>query len=249
MAFAAFCLASSAVYAWNDVLDRHRDAKHPRKSLRPVASGAVSAGAALATAALCAGGAAALGLAVGPRLLLLLGCYGAINAAYSRWLKRVVLLDVFCIASGFLLRLLAGTWGLDIPPSQWFLLCTFLLSLFLGFSKRYAERVETLRDPGAKREVMGEYSPELLRSLLSVTLACTLLTYGLYTMSPRTAEVHATADLIYTLPFAAFALFRYLLLVLDRGFGEDTVAEVLRDKGLFWGTAAYLAAACFILLR
>ena len=249
LAFAAFCLASSAAYAFNDALDSEADGKHPRKRLRPVASGTVSAPAALALAALCGLGSLGLACLVGTRLFVLIGCYGAINVAYSRWLKHVVLIDVFCIASGFSLRLLAGTWGIGIPPSQWFVLCAFLLSLFLGFSKRYAERMDDTQDPEARRAVVEEYSPEFLRTLLSVTLACTLIAYGLYTLSPQTLEVHGTKGLIYTLPVAALVMFRYLYLVMERGFGENLASEFLRDRPLIAGIALYAALTGALLIK
>jgi 4-hydroxybenzoate polyprenyltransferase len=238
-AFAAFCLASSAVYVLNDLLDREADRNHPRKRQRPLAAATASVPLAVALGLACAAASLLLALSVSGRLAALLGVYGLINAAYSRWLKHVVLLDVFCIASGFLLRLLAGTWGIGLPPSQWFVLCTFLLSLFLGFSKRYAERMDTSQSAEHKRAVVEEYSPEFLRLLLAVTLACTLMTYGLYTMNPQTVAVHGTERLIYTLPFAAFVMFRYLYLVMERGFGENLSGELIRDKGLLGGGLAY----------
>lgn len=248
-AFAAFCLASGAVYALNDLLDREADARHPRKRVRPVASGAIAVPVAAALSLLCAAGALALSAALGTRLLAITACYLLINIAYTRKLKHVVLVDVFCIASGFLLRLLAGTTGVGIPPSQWFVLCTFLLSLFLGFSKRYAERMDDTQDPESKRAVVEEYTPDFLRMLLSVTLACTLMTYGLYTMSARTVAIHQTEGLIYTLPFAAFVMFRYLWLVTRRGFGENLAAELFRDKAMLLGITIYVLSAGLLLFR
>jgi len=151
-----------------------------------------------------------------------------------------VLVDVFCIAAGFLLRLLAGTWGVGIEPSQWFLLCTLAMSLFLGFSKRYAERMDKERPLEEKRTVLRNYSPEFLRALMSVTLSATLITYGLYTTSARTVAVHGTERLIYTLPIAMFGMFRYLYLVMERGLGENTVADILRDRQMLLASALYL---------
>jgi 4-hydroxybenzoate polyprenyltransferase len=241
LAFASFCLASSAVYALNDILDRHADARHPRKRFRPVASGKITVSAAIALSLACAVAALQLAGIVGRALFGLILVYLVVNTAYSRWLKHIVLVDVFCIASGFILRLLAGTLGVGIPPSQWFMLCTFLLSLFLGFSKRYAEGMEDGRDASEQRVVLEDYSPELLRLLLAVTLACTLMAYGLYTMSPSTLAVHGTGKLIYTLPIAAFVMFRYLYLVVQRGFGENLAGELLRDRGILVGILAYLA--------
>jgi 4-hydroxybenzoate polyprenyltransferase len=246
-AFAAFCLAASAVYACNDALDAPEDRLHPRKRERPVAAGTLSAAAAFAWAAALGAAALGLGMMAGPRLQVCLVAYGLINALYSRFLKRMVLLDVFCIAAGFLLRLLAGTWGIGVEPSEWFLLCTLNLSLFLGFSKRYAERVDPLRPLEEKRAVLRNYSPELLRTLLGITLASTVITYGLYTTSPRTALVHPHAHLIYTLPIALFGMFRYLYLVMEQGFGENTVADVRKDKPLLLACVAYAAVSLLLL--
>ena len=246
-AFAAFCLAASAVYACNDALDASEDRMHPRKRERPVASGRLSTPAAFALAAALGAAALGLGMIAGPRLQICLIAYGLVNALYSRFLKRMVLLDVFCIAAGFLLRLVAGTWGIGVEPSEWFLLCTLNLSLFLGFSKRYAERVDPLRPLEEKRAVLRNYSPEFLRTLLGITLASTVITYGLYTTSPRTALVHPHAHLIYTLPIALFGLFRYLYLVMEKGFGENTVADVFKDKPLLLACVAYAALSLLLL--
>lgn len=242
-AFAAFCLAASAVYAFNDAVDAEKDRRHPEKRLRPVAAGEISPAAALMLAAGLIAASALVSLLGGPRLLWAVAAYLVLNAAYTMGLKDRVLIDVFCIASGFILRLLAGTWGVGIEPSQWFLLCTMTLSLFLGFSKRYAELMDGARDLDEKRAVLRRYSPEFLRVLLGVTLSATLMTYGLYTTSPRTLEVHGTSLLIYTLPLVMFALFRYLYLVMERGYGENTVADVFADRQMAAAILLYVAFA------
>lgn len=246
-AFLAFCLAASGVYCINDVLDLKEDSAHPRKRQRPLAAGEVSPNAAYALAAALGAAALAVSLYAGPRLSLCLAVYAGINILYSRTLKRMVLVDVFCIASGFIIRLLAGTWGIGVEPSQWFLLCTLNLSLFLGFSKRYAELIDGQRPLEDKRIVLKSYSPEFLRSLLAITLSATLITYGLYTTSERTLEVHGSTRLIYTLPIAMFGLFRYLYLVMEKGYGENTVADVRKDPAMLIVCALYLFA-CLILL-
>lgn len=248
-AFVAFCLAASAVYCFNDAVDMDKDRLHPDKRLRPVASGEVSQAAAYALAAVLIAASAVLALLTDVRLLWTVAAYLALNAAYSAGLKDRVLIDVFCIASGFILRLLAGTWGIGIEPSQWFLLCTMTLSLFLGFSKRYAELTDGKRSMQEKRAVLRRYSPEFLRVLLGVTLSSTLMTYGLYTTSPRTLAVHGTSQLIYTLPLVMFVMFRYLYLVMQRGFGENTVADVLGDKQMLLASFAYvILAGCLLWL-
>ncbi len=239
-ALAVFCLAASAVYCLNDAVDADKDSLHPEKRRRPVASGEVSRGAALALAALLGTSSLLLSAWAGPRLVLVAAAYLALNAAYTFGLKHRVILDVFCLASGFILRLLAGTWGVGIPPSQWFLLCTLSLSLFLGFSKRYAELIDPGRTLEEKRDVLRLYSPEFLRVLLGTTLSATIMAYGLYTTSSRTVSVHGTSQLLGTLPIVLFAMFRYLYLVMQRGFGENTVADFLRDRQLLLAAAAYV---------
>ena len=241
-AFAAFCLAASAIYCMNDAWDAAEDRNHPHKRLRPIAAGILSAQTGFILSVILIILSMALGAFMDLRLVGMLAAYLVINLLYSRGLKNQVLLDVFCIASGFILRLLAGTWGIGIEPSQWFLLCTLALSLFLGFSKRYAELVDSERPLEAKRRVLKNYSPEFLRLLLGVTLSATLITYALYTTSPRTAEIHHTAGLIYTLPLFMWGLFRYLYLVMREGFGENTLADVLRDGQMLLVSAFYLAA-------
>jgi 4-hydroxybenzoate polyprenyltransferase len=223
------------------------DRGHPLKRLRPLASGALSQSVGYAFAAAMAAGALAISLWTGPKLSTALVAYMVVNALYSRLLKHLVLLDVFCIAFGFIIRLLAGTWGIGIEPSQWFLLCTMALSLFLGFSKRYAERMDTHRPLSAKRSVMQCYSPEFLRVLLAVTLSATLITYGLYTTNVQTVEFHETGNLIYSLPIAMFGLFRYLYLVMERGFGENTVADIFKDHAMLSICVLYVAVVSIML--
>jgi len=247
-AFVVFCLAASAVYCVNDALDLEDDRSHPLKRSRPLASGALSSSAAYAFAAALASGALAISLWTGPKLSVALIAYMGVNVLYSRVLKHKVLVDVFCIAFGFIIRLLAGTWGIGVEPSQWFLLCTMALSLFLGFSKRYAERMDGSRPLEEKRAVLRSYSPEFLRILLGVTLSATLITYGLYTTNTRTVEFHHTENLIYSLPIAMFGLFRYLYLVMERGYGENTVADILKDRLMLTVCAIYIGSVGLLLV-
>jgi 4-hydroxybenzoate polyprenyltransferase len=246
-AFIAFCLAASAAYCVNDALDLAEDRAHPRKRERPLAAGTLSVGAAYAFAAVLGASALAIGWIAGWPLIVCIAAYAAINLLYSRWLKQAVLLDVFCIASGFIIRLLAGTWGIGVEPSQWFLLCTLNLSLFLGFSKRYAELMDAERPLEEKRIVLRNYSPEFLRVLLAINLSATLITYGLYTTSARTIQVHGSTRLVYTLPIAMLGLFRYLYLVMQKGYGENTVADVRKDPAMMAICVAYVCAGGLLL--
>ncbi len=231
-AFGAFCLFSSAVYIVNDWGDRTSDARHPTKRLRPLASGAVDPAAALALAAMLLVGGLALGWGHG-LLLVLLGIYVASNLAYSWRLKQVPVVDVFIIALGFMLRLLAGTAGVGIPPSRWLILTGIFAALFLGFSKR---RAETFHTAASQRSVLEHYPPALLDTFVAVTMTATLLTYSLFATSPESQAQHGER-LVYTVPIVIFGMLRYAYQV-HRGRGEDVSRDLLRDP---WIVAALLA--------
>ena len=234
IAFAAFCCVSSFVYILNDWRDRASDALHPRKSKRPLASGALSVPAALALAGLLL--IAGLWLAAGNRALLwLLGLYVVLNLAYSWRLKHVPVVDVSLIASGFMLRLLAGTLAVGIPPSRWLLLTGLFIALFLGFSKRKAE---SFHEAANQRAVMTHYPSALLDTFMAVTMTSTLITYGLYATSPETLAQHGER-LVYTVPVVIFGMLRYTYQV-HRGHGEDVARDLLRDRWILLALAAWL---------
>lgn len=234
-AFAAFCCFSSLVYILNDWHDRAADARHPVKRKRPLASGAVSPAAALTLAAVLL--ATGLGLAAGNfKLMVLLGLYLALNLAYSWGLKHLPVVDVTIIASGFMLRLLAGTLAVGIPPSRWMLLAGLFVALFLGFSKRKAE---TFHDEVNQRAVLEHYPPALLDIFMAVTMTASLMTYGLFAASADAQREHGDR-LFYTVPIVVFAMLRYAYQV-HRGRGEDVSRDLLRDPWILIALAAWLA--------
>ena len=251
---AAFCLASSAVYVGNDVMDREADRAHPGKRDRPVASGAVGVFAAwlfcntLATAALVIAG------WVSTPAAAIVAAYLVLNAAYSAGLKHVAILDVLLIAAGFMLRILAGTAGIGIEPSKWLLFVGLMLTLFLGFSKRRAELGalgEGDAPPGdagiPQRPVLASYSVTMLDRMVATTAAGAVVGYGLYSVDPETVLLHGTNGLILTLPFVVYGLFRYLFLVHRRGGGADPAWELLHDRHLIAATLAWFATTCAVL--
>jgi decaprenyl-phosphate phosphoribosyltransferase len=234
LAFAAFCCISSLVYILNDWRDRASDALHPLKSKRPLASGAASVPAALVLAGLLL--IAGVWLAAGNRvLLLLLGLYVALNLAYSWRLKHVPVVDVSIIASGFMLRLLAGTLAVGIPPSRWLLLTGLFIALFLGFSKRKAESFHAAAN---QRAVMTHYPASLLDTFMAVTMTSTIITYGLYATSPETLVQHGER-LVYTVPVVIFGMLRYTYQV-HQGHGEDVSRDLLRDPWILLALAIWL---------
>lgn len=247
LAAAAFSLAASAVYVGNDLADRERDRQHPTKRLRPLASGAISVGAALAAGGACLGLALLLAWIASPAVLAIILVYLALNVAYSLGLKHVVLLDVFIIAAGFMLRLLAGTFGVGIAPSHWLLLCGLMLTLLLGFAKRRAELKALAGDAAGHRKVLDDYDPLLLDKLIGICASASIVTYSLYTVAADTAALHGAGHLVLTVPFVVYGIFRYLFLLHRRKGGGDPAAELLRDPHLLGACAGWLATVLLIL--
>jgi len=249
-AFVAFCLVSSAVYVLNDILDRAADRRHPEKCRRPLARGAVGVGTAAALALVCLAG--GLGLAFGAFGLpasqapWLFVAYVALNLGYSLGLKHVVILDVFLISAGFMLRLLAGTLGAGIAPSHWLLLCGLMLTLFLGFAKRRAE-ITVLAEAGAiHRPVLDDYSLPMLDQFITLAAGATVISYSLYTVSEETIALHGTPWLISTVPCVIYGLLRYLYR-LHNGGGGDPARELWKDRHLLAVFALWLALVGLLL--
>ncbi|KFI22390.1 decaprenyl-phosphate phosphoribosyltransferase [Nitrosococcus oceani] len=243
----AFSLLSSAIYIINDLTDRESDRNHPTKQHRPLAAGTVGVGVAISLAVVLLMLSLVLGLWVSQAGLLILLGYAFMNLAYSFKLKHVVLLDVFIIAAGFLLRILAGTVGVGIPPSQWLVLCSLMLTLFLGFAKRRAEIITLQEGKAEYRRVLAYYSPILLDKMITVTAACVLMSYGLYTMSPETIRVHQTENLIYTLPFVMYAIFRYIFLLHHRGKGGEPSRDLMRDPHILISVVGWMALTFWLI--
>jgi 4-hydroxybenzoate polyprenyltransferase len=244
LAFIAFCLLASAVYIGNDWLDRDADRAHPTKRDRPLASGRIGGAAAASLAIVLAVAGLTLGAWVGTALFAVLVAYLALNVMYSLLLKRIVIIDVFALSFGFLLRILAGTVGVGIAPSPWLLMCGLMLTLLLGFGKR---RAETAAAGAPGRAVLAEYSPALLDRLIVVCVSGTLIAYSLYTISPQTIALHGSADLVYTVPIVTYALFRYLYLLGNGHAAEDPSGLFVGDRHLQAAALAWLVAVVWIL--
>ncbi len=261
LAFLTFCLSSSGVYLLNDLVDRAQDRLHPKKRLRPIASGALPAGAAVLLLAAVWTGAAALAWFVGQeRAGLMVGAgadlrafgwwplgYLALNLLYSFSWKRVVVLDCMCIAIGFGIRVHAGAAAIAVETSHWILLCTFFFALFLAFCKRFEEFTRHHEFAGETRATMRDYSESLLSMLIGPLAALSILTYALYTVSPETIARHRTDGLMYTVPFVTYGVFRYLFLVYQRREGGDPSKLLFRDRPLLLSGACYLAVVLLVL--
>ena len=245
--FFLFCAASSAVYLVNDVFDRRSDAHHPIKRLRPIASGRLPV-------ALAVCGAAGLGVAaiVGSFALsrstfLILALYLASSAAYTSGLKRVFILDVLIVSAGFVLRAAAGAAAVDAEISPWLICCTFLLALYLALGKRRNELMLLRESAAQHRKNLGSYSVPLLDSWLTALSGATIVCYALYTQSPRTVEYFHTTNLLYTVPFVVYALFRYQHLVVRKDAGGDPGSSLLGDRGMMTAILAWAAVAAIII--
>ena len=245
--FIAFCLVSSAIYTLNDIVDLEQDKHHPKKNRRPLASGAVSISAAFMLAALLGTLGLSLAYFAAPMVLMIMLGYALMNIAYSLWFKHVVILDVFMIATGFMLRILAGTLGVGIPPSQWLLLCGLMVTLFLGFTKRRAEIIALTDDKTAHRKVLEHYSPVLLDKMIGITAAGLIMSYSLYTMNADTIRIHNTPNLIYTVPFVMYGVFRYIYLLHHQSRGGDPSHDLVRDPHLFIAVGAWLIATVLLI--
>jgi 4-hydroxybenzoate polyprenyltransferase len=232
-AFAIFCFLSGCVYIINDLLDLKQDQIHPIKSKRPLASGrlkpATAVIAAIALFCLSFGSAAAF---TNLTFMLVALIYFVLQLAYSMLLKHVVILDVFCIAAGFVLRAIGGAEVIDVPISTWLLFCTMLLSLFLALSKRRHELLLLEDDAVHHRKILFEYSPYLLDQMISVVTASTVITYTLYTVSEDTVSKFGTDRLKFTIPFVLYGIFRYLYLIHQKNEGGSPERVLLNDLPL-----------------
>ncbi|MFO1077087.1 MAG: decaprenyl-phosphate phosphoribosyltransferase [Planctomycetota bacterium] len=253
LAFAAFCGAASAIYLLNDIVDREADARHPKKRLRPIASGRLAPGTAwlLFVGVLAASMVLALlvpGRAPHWRFVPWPAAYFLLNVAYSFKLKRLVVVDCMCIALGFQIRVQAGAAAVGIEASHWLLLCTFFFSLFVAFCKRYEELGRQGEAAGPTRATMEEYSPAFLSMMIGPLAALSILTYSLYTVSPETVARHGSDRLMYTVPLVVYGVFRYLYLVYRKEEGGDPARLLFRDVPLVLSGLLY-AALVIALLR
>lgn len=242
LAFVAFCAVSSATYIFNDWSDIERDRHHPIKRYRPLASGEIRPplagvlGVALAILALL------LSCLVTPWLTLVLSGYAMMMAAYTCWLKHVMILDVFVISAGFLLRAIAGGVAVNVPISTWLALCTMLLALFLGFCKRRNELTTLDKDAALHRTSLLGYTTEILDQFIVITAASSVMAYAMYSFSAET--VPASGVMMFTVPIVIFALFRYLYLVYVRRLGGAPEVLLFRDRPLLgsivvWGITVF----------
>jgi 4-hydroxybenzoate polyprenyltransferase len=250
--FVAFSLLSGSVYLLNDIMDAGADRQHPRKRLRPIASGRLPVPAAWTALPLLWVAVAAISAWLGGPFAIAAGVYLLGNILYSFWLKHHVIIDVFLIANGFVLRAIGGVLLVrkvdpEVLMSPWLLVCTFFGALFLGVSKRRREMVNAGAGASEQRAVLRHYTPDLLDVMLTVSATCTLLAYALYSIWPATVAKFHTEALLYTVPFVAYGVFRYLYLVRVSETSEDPSAVLLSDRPIQATVVLYLATVVWVL--
>jgi 4-hydroxybenzoate polyprenyltransferase len=245
-AFLIFCGLSGAVYLVNDVTDLERDRLHPRKSLRPIASGALSPRSALWASGVLQVVCLGLSWALSPSFAACALAYLVLNLLYSLKLKEVVIVDVLCLSMGFVLRAVAGGAVVMVEISDWLLVCTFLLALFLSLSKRRHELTSLSDSASDHRRILAEYSPYLLDQMISVVTASCVTAYVFYTLARETREKYQTDKLSWTIPFVLYGIFRYLYLVHQKEQGGSPTDILLTDRPLLVDVALWGAAIVVI---
>jgi 4-hydroxybenzoate polyprenyltransferase len=250
MAFIAFCCCSSVVYIINDIHDRKTDLLFIHTRNRPLASGKISIIAALCLAAGLGVVTFIIGFLATQGVLLFITLYFALQIAYTWYFKQIALLDVICIATGFVLRAATGAIAIKVPLSPWLFICMFTLCLFMGFCKRYMERMclERSTDAGPNhRPILIAYQQELLIHLITVSASIAVLSFLMYSISPSTVDHYGTFYLVYTLPINIYCVFRFAMLSLQATYASP-VDILLKDHALQAAAGLFLGAVCIIIV-
>jgi 4-hydroxybenzoate polyprenyltransferase len=241
-AFVAFCAVASAGYLVNDIRDVELDRRHPTKRHRAIASGALSISAARIVAVVLLVVGLAIGLLVSPAVCGLVAAYGALTFAYSIVLKKLVIIDVMTIAGCFLLRVLTGAVAVGVDASPWLLVCTGMVSLFLGFTKRRQEAVLEQNAQFGARPVLEHYTLPFLDQMVSMVSAGTVLSYTIYaTQSPLAGD-----KMLWTVPMVVYGVFRYLYLIYHREDASSTANLVTSDPGIIGAAITWAVAAALV---
>lgn len=242
VAFISFCLISSSVYVLNDMVDIEKDKLHPKKCKRPLASGAISKNNAIVLFGILVVVSISLSLLVNLSLTFILGLYLANNLLYSFKVKNIVLLDVFSIAFGFILRVCAGSIAVYVSLSNWIILCTFFISLYLGLGKRKKE-ILTLKDNAeGHRKILKDYNEEIISQMMTVAQSSTIVCYALYsTSNPQ------NPNMILTTIFVVYGMFRYNYIINTTDEGNPTDV-VLKDRSLEMNILLWVLSCLFIII-
>lgn len=247
IAAALFCLLSSAVYIFNDLIDRDKDRQHPMKKDRPLASGRIGAGPAVAVGVALA----LVGLAgswwLNTPMLIAAGSFLVLNFLYSLALKEVVIVDAMSVGISFVIRAIAGALAVGVPASKWLLINTLLLALFLSFGKRRHELVLLEGDAASHRKILSRYSPYLLDQCIGVTTASVVVMYMLYSFSTEVSEKLGTENLFVTIPFVVYGVFRYLYLIHKEEKGGSPTKVMITDRPILIDILLWMLAVLIVL--
>jgi 4-hydroxybenzoate polyprenyltransferase len=246
-AFAVFCLASGAVYLLNDLIDVEQDRRHPRKRSRPIAAGDLDPRTGRLAFSVVLPVSLAAGYLVNLPFLIILCAYLAVQIAYCTFIKRIVILDVFSIASGFFLRVAAGSAAIQVPMSKWLLICTIFISLFLALAKRRHELLLLGEEAGDHRKVLRQYNVLFLDQMVSIATAGAIVSYALYTLSEETISKFGTTHLWITVPIVFYGVSRYLYRVYKHRDGGQPEEMVWKDKPLLACLAVYIVSVVLII--
>jgi len=245
-AFALFCLLSSSVYIFNDIMDVESDRKHPLKSARPIARGRIKVSTGVFLFVVLAIASFGLSLWLNSLFALTALGYFVLNLLYSVYLKNVVIIDVMCIALSFVIRAVAGAVVIGVEISAWLVVCTTLLALFLGFGKRRHELVLLEDQATGHRKSLSEYSPYFLDQMISVVTASTVVAYAFYTLSPEVKVKLGASHMELTIPFVLYGVFRYLYLIHQKEGGGSPTRMLLTDRPILANTILWLAAVVLV---
>lgn len=241
-AFLAFCAVASAGYVVNDLRDRELDRQHPTKQNRPIARGELQpAAAAVLAVALAAGGLVLAALASWAAFAIVVG-YAALTTTYSAGLKNFVIIDVMAIATGFVLRVEAGVAAIHAPETSWLVMCTGMLAMLLGFTKRRQEAVSELHDGLRTRPVLEHYSLPFLDQMVAIAAGGTILTYALSTVNSENIGERMLATSVPVV----YAVLRYLYLIYHRGDHRSTAQLVASDPGIIGAGIVWIVLAAVL---
>jgi 4-hydroxybenzoate polyprenyltransferase len=247
IAFLLFSFVASSQYVVNDYLDREEDALHPEKKYRPLASGKLDAGLALIFTGILLPTALVGSYALKKEFFYLVLFYLGFNLVYSKYLKHMVILDVMSIAIGFVIRAIAGAVVIGVDFSSWLLLCTFMLALFWGFSKRRGELVILEGSASQHRKILEEYSISFLDTMLGIVATMTLMSYVMYCTSPFTIKNLGTDKMIYTVPIVTFAIFRSMYIIYIKNMGHNPTKAILKDKTVLFSGLVWVLLVVFLM--
>lgn len=249
LAVITFCFVSSSVYILNDIADREQDKLHPKKKNRPIASGAITVPEAFTVLSIMITLIVSLSAVLELKFIAVIIAFFALNAVYTFYAKHVVLLDIFSIAAGFMLRVIGGAFAIRVEISSWLILTTMFISLFLAVMKRYSEFTTMSEEKGSTRRVLENYTVLLLNQMATISAAAVIICYALYTTASRTIEAFHTDKLIYTTPFVVFGIFRYMHLVYKYEQGENTTEIMLHDYPMIATILLYIAFIVVLIYR